>query len=132
MKFLCLICAEKFVEQMPEADAAAHAAEYRAFTAAIRESGELVDCNRLLPPATAATVRVRGGRISTTDGPFAETTERLGGYYVIDARDLNDAIRIAAKIPGARLGCVEVRPVADDESPLRAPGLPGVAARPTL
>jgi len=57
---------------------------------------------------------VRQGKISTTDGPYAETKEQLGGYYVIEARDLNDAIRVASRIPGARLGCVEVRPIAED------------------
>jgi hypothetical protein len=61
--------------------------------------------------ATATTVRVRNGKISTTDGPFAETKEQLGGYYLIEARDLNDAIQVAAKIPSARLGSVEVRPI---------------------
>jgi hypothetical protein len=60
------------------------------------------------------TVRVRQGRIATTDGPFAETKEHFGGYYVVEASDMNEAIRIAARIPGARLGCVEVRPIADD------------------
>jgi hypothetical protein len=130
MKFLCLICAEKVMEQMPEADAAAHFDEYLEFTAAIRDSGHFAGCNRLLPPASAVTVRVRDGKLSTTDGPYAETKEQLGGYYVIDARDLNEAIRVAARIPGARLGCVEVRPVAEDATTLRALGLPGAAAHP--
>jgi hypothetical protein len=57
---------------------------------------------------------VRQGQVSTTDGPYAETKEQLGGYYVIEARDLNEAIRVASRIPGARLGCVEVRPIAED------------------
>jgi hypothetical protein len=114
MKYLCLICAEKVMEQMPEAEAAQHYEEYREFTDAIRRSGNLVSANRLKPPADATTVRVRQGKISTTDGPYAETKEQLGGYYVIEARDLNDAIRVASRIPGARLGCVEVRPIAED------------------
>jgi hypothetical protein len=122
MKFLCLICAEKVMEQMPEADAARHFDDYREFTAAIRESGHFIGCNRLLPPAAATTVRVRQGRISTTDGPYAETKEQLGGYYVIEARDLNEAIQVAARIPGAWIGCVEVRPIAEDEQTLRALG----------
>jgi hypothetical protein len=118
MKYLCLICAEKVMEQMPEADAARHFEEYREFTAAIRASGHFAGCNRLLPPAAATTVRVRQGRISTTDGPYAETKEQLGGYYVIEARDLNEAIQVAARIPGAWIGCVEVRPIAEDERTL--------------
>ena len=123
MKFLCLICADRMMEHMSETDAARHFEDYREFTAAIRESGHFVGCNRLLPPATATTVRVRQGRVSVTDGPYSETKEQLGGYYVIEAGDLDEAIRIAAQIPGARIGCVEVRPIAEDEPTLRALGL---------
>ena len=65
---------------------------------------------------------MRNGKVSTTDGPFAETKEQLGGYYLIEAKDLNEAIQVASKIPGARLGCVEVRPVAEDPETLRALG----------
>jgi hypothetical protein len=119
MKFLCLIRAEKVMEQLSAADAARHFEDYRAFTAAIRQGGQLVGCNRLLPPATATTVRVRDGRISATDGPYAETKEQLGGYYLIEAKDREDAIRIAARIPGAWIGSVEVRPVAEDEETRR-------------
>jgi hypothetical protein len=122
MKFLCLICAEKVMEQLSPGDAEKHFDEYAAFTDDIRRSGHYVDCNRLEPPAAATTVRVRNDRVSTTDGPFVETKEQLGGYYVIEARDLNEAIQVAARIPGARMGCVEVRPVAEDERTLRALG----------
>jgi hypothetical protein len=122
MKFLCLICAERVMEQLPEADAARHFEEYREFTEAIRKSGHFIGCNRLLPPPTATTVRVRQGKVSTTDGPYAETKEQLGGYYVIEARDLDEAIQVAARIPGAWIGCVEVRPIAEDEPTLRALG----------
>src|SRR5437588_12991836 len=111
MNVLCLICAEKMMEQVPEADAERHFKEYREFTEAIRNSGGLIGCNRLLPPDTAITVRVRQGKVSTTDGPYVETKEQLGGFYMIDARDLNDAIQVAARIPGAATGSVEVRPV---------------------
>jgi hypothetical protein len=114
MKFLCLIRAENVMEQLSAADAARHFEEYREFTAAIRQAGQLVGCNRLLPPATATTVRVRDGRISATDGPYAETKEQLGGYYLIEARDREEAIRVSARIPGAWIGSVEVRPVAED------------------
>jgi hypothetical protein len=122
MKYLCLICAEKVMEQMPRADADKHFEEYREFTDAIRRSDHYVGCNRLLPPDAASTVRVRDGRISVTDGPWVETKEQLGGYYLIEARDLNEAIQVAARIPGARFGCVEVRPVAEDLQTVRALG----------
>ena len=122
MKYLCLICAEKVMEQMAEVDADAHFREYAEFTDAIRESGHFVDCNRLLPPAAATTIRVRSGKVSATDGPWVETKEQLGGYYLIEARDLNEAIRIAAKIPGASRGCVEIRPVAEDAQTVEALG----------
>ena len=120
MKFLCLICADTLMEWMSESHAATLYEEYRDFTDSLRHEGRLIACNRLLPPDAAITVRVRGGRVSTTDGPFAETKEHLGGYFVIEARDLNEAIQVAARIPGARMGCVEVRPIAQDEQTLRA------------
>lgn len=123
MKYLCLIAAEKVMEQMTDAEAKAHYEEYREFIAGIQASGHYIGCNRLLPPGTATTVRVRQGRVTTTDGPFAETKEQLGGYFVIEARDLNEAIQIAARIPGARIGCVEIRPVADDPHTLQSLGL---------
>jgi hypothetical protein len=114
MKYLCLIYAEKVMEQMPEADAEKHFGEYAEFTENIKSGGHFIGANRLKPADTATTIRVRSGNTLITDGPFAETKEQLGGYYLIDARDLNEAIRVAAKIPGARFGCVELRPVADD------------------
>ena len=122
MKYLCLICAEKVMEQMPRADADKHFEEYREFTDAIRQSGHYLGCNRLLPPDAASTVRVRNGRVSVTDGPWTETKDQLGGYYLIEARDLNEAIQVASRIPGARFGCVEVRPVAEDVQTLQALG----------
>jgi hypothetical protein len=118
MKYLCLICAEKVMEQMPKADAEKHFREYAEFTESIKASGHFIGANRLKPAAAATTVRVRNGRVLTTDGPFAETKEQLGGYYLIEAKDLNEAIQVAAKIPGARLGCVEVRPIAEDPQTL--------------
>jgi hypothetical protein len=123
MKYLCLICAETVMEQMSAADAEKHFEEYAKFTERIRKSGHFVGVNRLEPPGSATTVRVRNGKVSTTDGPFAETKEQLGGYYLTEARDLNEAIQIASKIPGARIGCVEVRPVAEDSRTLCALGL---------
>ena len=127
MKYLCLICAETVMEQMTEIDAEKHYEEYSEFTKAIRESGHFLGCNRLQPPDSAITVRVRKGKVTTTDGPFAETKEQLGGYYVIEAKDLNEAIQVASRIPGARIGCVEVRPIAEDERTLRALGFEGNA-----
>jgi hypothetical protein len=85
--------------------------EYGAFTQDIVKAGKYKAGDRLEPTSSARTVRVRNGKILTTDGPFAETKEQLGGYYVIEADDLNDAIAIAARIPGARHGSVEVRPI---------------------
>ncbi len=122
MKFLCLICAEKVMEQFSEADARKHFEEYVEFTRDIHASGHFLGGNRLLPRDTAITLRVRNGKVSTTDGPFAETKEQLGGYYLIEAKDLNEAIRIASRIPGARYGCVEVRPVAEDARTLEVLG----------
>ena len=122
MKYLCLIAAEKVMEQMTETDAARHYDEYREFTDAIRKSGHYLGCNRLLPPVAATTIRVRQGKVSATDGPYVETKEQLGGYYLIEARDLNEAIQVASKIPGAKIGCVEIRPIAEDAETLRAIG----------
>ena len=118
MKYLCLICAETVMEQMPEEDAAKHFQEYAEFTRSIKSSGHFIGANRLKPADTAVTVRARKGKFSTTDGPFAETREQIGGYYVVEAKDLNEAIQTASRIPGARFGCVEVRPIADDPQTL--------------
>ena len=85
--------------------------EYGAFTQSIIQSGNFKAGDRLQPTATATTVRVREGKTLTTDGPFAETREQLGGYYLIDAKDLDAALAIAARIPGARCGSIEVRPI---------------------
>ena len=115
MKYLCLICAEKVMEQMTEADARKHYDEYAEFTDSIRASGHLIECNRLQPPQAATTVRVRHGTVSTTDGPYAETKEQLGGYYMLECDSIDEAVELAAKIPGAAHGAIEVRPVYVDE-----------------
>ena len=125
MKFICLICADTLMEDMSEADAAQHYRDYEAFTAEICRSGHYIGCNRLLPPETAKTLRVRNGKVSTVDGPFAETKEQLAGFYMIEARDLNEAIQLAAKIPPARVGSIEVRPI----RPIRETVRETVAAR---
>jgi hypothetical protein len=114
MKYLCLIYDdEKKVAEMPPSEGEAFMGEYFAFTEGIRESGHYVAGEALESVSTATTVRVRNGKVSTTDGPFAETKEQLGGFYLIEARDLNDAIQVAARIPSAKIGSVEVRPVVD-------------------
>ena len=85
--------------------------EYETFTQSIIQSGNFKAGDRLQPASTATTVRVRDGKILTTDGPFAETREQLGGYYLVEAKDLDTALGIAARIPGARVGSIEVRPI---------------------
>jgi hypothetical protein len=114
MKYLCLIYdAEARYATMSEAQTNAMMQEYFAFSGEAGASGNLLGGEELAPSTTATTVRVRGGKVATTDGPFAETKEQLGGYFVVEARDLNEAIALAARIPGAKTGCVEVRPIVD-------------------
>jgi hypothetical protein len=112
MKYLCLIYdEERKMGEMSKTESDAFMGEYFSFTEGIRKSGHYVSGEALQPVQTATTVRVRNGKMSTTDGPFAETKEQLGGFYLINARDLNDAIQVASKIPSARVGSVEVRPI---------------------
>lgn len=94
-----------------ETDREAIMTEYMTFTESIAKTGHYKGGNELEPTNTATTVRVRNGKRTTTDGPFAETREHLGGYYLIDAKDLDEAIGLAERIPGARSGSVEVRPI---------------------
>jgi hypothetical protein len=113
MKYLCLIYSDESIwPALPKAETDAMMAEYGQFTEDVKRSGQYLGANRLEPTRAATTVRVRAGKLSTTDGPFAETKEQLGGYYLIEAKDLNDAIQVAARIPGARVGSIEVRPIA--------------------
>jgi hypothetical protein len=114
MKYLCLIYEnEKSWENASPAEGEAIMNEYFRFTADIQKKGKYIAGEALQPTQTATTVRVRNGKVSTTDGPFAETKEQLGGFYLIEANDLNDAIQVAAKIPAVRSGSIEVRPVVD-------------------
>jgi hypothetical protein len=116
MKYLCLIYEDETLWQtLPKAEVEKLYAEYAAFKAGLKEHGHLLGCNPLEPTHTATTIRVRSGKISTTDGPFAETKEQLGGYFLIEARDLNDAIHVASRIPSARTGSIEVRPIREVE-----------------
>jgi len=105
MKYLCLVYLdENRLDELPDEDCVA-------YDTAIRKSGHCVASEALESVQTATTVRMRNGKVSITDGPFAETKEQLAGFYMIEARDLDEAIRLAAKIPPARVGSIEVRPV---------------------
>ena len=112
MQYLLLIYdPEKTWATMPEAERNQMFTEYMTFTNDIKTSGHYRAGDALQPTHTATTVRVRDGKISTTDGPFAETREQLGGYYLVEAKDLDEATRIAARIPSAKIGSIEVRPI---------------------
>jgi hypothetical protein len=116
MKYLCLIYdEEKKLATMGKAEFNALMGEYFAFTKAIRASGHYLGGNDLQPTSNATTIRIRNGQMATTDGPFAETKEQLGGYYLIEAKDLNEAIQVASRIPSAKIGSIEVRPVQEHE-----------------
>ena len=110
MQYLLLIYeGEKRFQSLSKSDLAAELAEYRAFGSEFAKS--IQGGNALQPTTTATTVRVRNGKRLTTDGPFAETKEQLGGFYLVEARDLDQALEMAAKIPAARYGSIEVRPI---------------------
>ena len=112
MKYLCLIYQEEKQEaNVPRDEIAKAKADYWAFTEDIKKTGNYVGSHGLQQTDTATTVRVRNGKLSTTDGPFAETKEQLGGFYILNCKDLDEAIEWAAKIPGASGGSIEVRPV---------------------
>jgi hypothetical protein len=129
MRYLCLIYEdEKAWESIPTAEAEAVMGEYSAFTDDIQSKGQFVAGEALQPTPTATTVRVRNGKISTTDGPYVETKEQLGGFYLIDAKDLNEAIQIASRIPSARHGSIEVRPVVDFSKEMQKQGQEGATA----
>ncbi len=121
MRYLCLIYDdEKARWGWSRERLAAMREDYFAFTDEIKDSGHYVGGNALQPTSAATTVRVREGKLSATDGPFVETREQLGGYYLIEAKDLNDAIQVAARIPGAQWGGVEVRPILETAVPAKA------------
>jgi hypothetical protein len=111
MKYLLLIGDDPSAQADPQLDEQAITKEYTAFTQAIVASGEMVGGERLHGIDAATSVRVRNGKTTATDGPFAETKEHLGGYYVVDVADLDRAIELAGRIPAARTGVVEVRPI---------------------
>jgi hypothetical protein len=112
MKYVCLVyLVEKDMNEMTKRESDACVDESLAYDDALRKSGHLIVAHALQPIEAATTIRVRNGKVSATDGPFAETKEQLGGFMLIDARDLNDAIQMATKIPMARHGSIEVRPI---------------------
>lgn len=109
MKYLCLVYFDETkLHTLPESP---RDEECHAYDQELRERGYVIAAEALAPVASASTVRASGGKVAVTDGPFAETKEQLGGFYMIEARDMNDAIQVAAKIPAARIGSVEVRPI---------------------
>lgn len=109
MKYLCLVYgSEASMHSLPDSP---RDAECLAYSETVAASGQMIAAEALESVQTATTVRVRNGRTSITDGPFAETKEQLAGFYLVEARDLNHAIQVAEKIPAARVGSVEVRPV---------------------
>jgi len=120
MKYLCLVYLdEKRLDELPDS-------ECLAYDGAIRKSGHCIASEALQSVQTATTVRVRNGKVSVTDGPFAETKEQLAGFYLVEAKDLNEAIQLAARIPPARFGSIEVRPV----RPIREMAAQAAASQP--
>ena len=118
MRYLCLIYSdEKWWETASPADIQTGMAEYNAYTVSIKKKGNYIGGEALQRTMTAKSVRIRNGTLSTTDGPFAETKEQLGGFYLISARDLDDAVTVASGIPGAKRGTIEVRPIMEFDQP---------------
>jgi hypothetical protein len=112
MKYLLLIYEnEADWAAIPEAEKGKIFQEYMDYSSRIRKSGNYLGGEALQPTSTATTVRVKNGKTLTTDGPFAETREQLGGYFLVEAKDLDEAITLAAGIPGSRMGSIEVRPI---------------------
>lgn len=120
MKYLLLIYSDENGAPLPDAERQACYKESTELACALQASGKFLGANPLYPTSMATSVRVREGKRLVTDGPFAETHEQLGGYFLIDAKDLDEALDVAAKIPMARKGTVEVRPV------IEIPGLPAL------
>lgn len=112
MKYLCLVYVEeKILHALPSHERVTLSDESMAYCDRLQKVGQLLAASPLHPVETATTVRVREGKAATTDGPFAETKEQLGGFLMLDVPDLNDAIRIASHFPAARYGSIEVRPM---------------------
>jgi hypothetical protein len=116
MQYLVLIYSEEPAGAPDPAQIGAVMEEYNAYTKMLRDTGHYVSGEALQPTATATTVRIRDGQTLTTDGPFAETKEALGGFYLIEAKDLDEALALGGACPGAKWGSIEVRPVVDFSS----------------
>jgi len=113
MQYLVLIYSEEPAAAPDPAQIGAVMEEYNAYTQMLRDKGHYVAGEALQPTATATTVRIRDGRTLTTDGPFAETKEALGGFYLVEAKDLDEALALGGACPGAKCGSIEVRPIVD-------------------
>jgi hypothetical protein len=116
MKYLCLVYSDETkLADFPDEECVA-------FDEGLRAEGHCLASEALQPVQTATTVRVRNGQVLVTDGPFAETKEQLAGFYLVEARDLNEALQLAARVPPARVGSVEIRPLRDLAGRSRPPG----------
>lgn len=116
MRYLCMVCYEQqALDRLTKPEFDALVADALAYDEELRKGGHYLYSGALQSIETATTLRVRSGKMTASDGPFTETKEHLGGFIVIEARDLNEAIRLASKIPPARLGCIEVRPIQELE-----------------
>jgi hypothetical protein len=112
MKYLCLVYEDEAkIDALPEAEYDEIVQDVLAYREELKESGHYIVASPLHRGRAATTIRVRNGMVSITDGPFAETREQIGGFYLIEATDLNDAIRVATKMPPARIGTIEIRPL---------------------
>ena len=121
MKYMLLIHSEENAwSKLSEGDRGRMMAEFGEFTQQIKASGQYVGGSQLQPASTATSVRVRDGRRLVTDGPFAETREQLGGYYLVEVANLDDAIALAARVPSARIGTIELRPLVQVPVPASA------------
>ena len=121
MKYVCLVyLVENDMSEMTKKEADACTDESLAYDDALRKAGHLIVAHALQPVESATTVRVRNGKLFATDGPFAETKEQLGGFILIDARDLNEAIQLASRIPPAAVGSIEIRPIRPIRETVRA------------
>lgn len=133
MKYLCLVYhKEADVHALPESEYDQIIRDVLDYREELRRSGHYIASSPLQPVEAATTIRVRNGMMAITDGPFAETTEQLGGFYLIEARDLNDAIRVASKMPPARLGCIEIRPLKELDAARRDHTGDAVAEPPSM
>jgi hypothetical protein len=112
MRYALMICSdETAIQALSPEEGSQMLAEYDTFAHEMTDRGVLRGGERLRPTTDSTTVRVRDGQVLTSDGPFAETKEQIGGYFIVDCKDLDEAIEVAAKIPGARVGTIEVRPI---------------------